>query len=1116
MEENILTSTLTYVGIIGNSIYADLVYPTGFANTTISINTTDAPTVPVEFNLVHNYKYYNDNTLRTIIIPDANPSENYIVTINETTLPLKIVRPNAQVSSNVTANVIGTQILQVAFDEPMQNLGSYFDFAIDRKNVSTGAVYINDNNTEYLLYIAKPLVGETLLAIQKSPEVYHKVNFTDITFIIDPTPLPTSEYKFTPTNSNLPNSKVAPAFASISIPIYIFIDSTNNITYSDTAISDSSKTLVGTGYSIIKSAFTNTPSDSCVLSNFYFKYYGRDDEGTLYEPINKPLDWLGYFASKDITVTISPDNRVIEIQIDNYDLPETLTDLSHHLVLNYAKTFSNLTNQSRIQDATNNLFPIASLLINITKSPLVASLTKVTALSRTQVILTYSDEVMLVTPSNISKDYPNIAPMTINTKGILDVKRVDGTLNKLLATIQNPNDYALPIGENVPVTISSTLDKCGYIVDPQTFNITVNDVLPNVISLTQVTPTPLYPEDVVTILKVVFDQTMLKPATPITNFNFAELVNGNPTPLFPASIEVNMDTLGDTTTTQSNTVYVLISDDVLFPATEYQVKIKDLTNTLGTPMNPYIGYIFINDLSAPYIKEVLLSQEDAKIVIKYNEPMNIDMPNSMIDASNYQLISLQYEDSNFNANACLGQKIELSTANVLSVISAKHDLYSILDLTPINNLKFTIGTPVSTEPAIVSHYIKAGYCDIKEPKYIVNKSNNVLDFVCPASHYLVSAFDFKEISPGVDLLSIITLNSQELTIQYTGNTKNEFFNISPQDFSVINNGNTPIPAISYELIDPLTIKLRFPEGSLEVNTPTTILTLSCTPTASFDIFNNLLPAFTNRIIDHIATPTHINKIALIDSLGTTKVLGLQFTNNIQFKPSIPSPTPLDIADQFVVKITDAISGNSHTVYCTDAKIINSYPNSGLINRLDLTFVDSIYYESPQYQVKVISSQSKFLVYENNGGASVNEPAIIFDYTPINSDFVGYSCDTLSQNIDIIQFNINLEDSTSLLLPSPTVGEVVYANNSSTAILTPDNLFNYLALNFTTPPLGIGTAPINYNVTQIPNTNNYKIQLKLPSDLSSLTVSNIQIALNIVTKNITIIPLLDNSLQTIIQ
>ncbi|MGL4990410.1 MAG: hypothetical protein ACRC57_04465 [Sarcina sp.] len=1114
MEENILTSTLTYVGMIGTSIYADLVYPAGFVSTTaISINTADTPTVPVSFDLVHNYKYYNDTTLRTIIIPNGDPTENYIVTIDGINLSLNIVRPNAQVSSNVTANVIGTRILQVAFDEPMQNLATYFDFAIDRKNNFTNSIYVETDTSEYLVYIATPIqtasVEPKILAVEKSPGNYHELKFTGSTFTINSTPLVASNYSsFIATNSNLPNSKVPPALKSVRTkPIYIFIDSSNNVTYSY----NETQNFVGFGYSIINSAFTNTPSDNCVLSNFYFKYYGRDDEGTLYEPLNKPLSWLGYFASKDITVTVSPDNRVLEIQINDYDLPETLVNIDHQLVINYAKTFPHLTNESRIQDATNNLFPIAALLVNITKPSMISTLTNVVALSRTEVILTYSKEVMLITDPSRINYHPNINILKINGAPLY-IKRIEGSLNQLLGTIQNPSDYALPIGENIPVTISSTLDRCAYITDEVTFNIPVTDVLPNVISLTQVTPTIDYPEDTVTVLKVIFDQIMLKSTTPVDNFNFAEMIDGIPNPIFPTDIKINMNSLGDTTTTQSNIVYILIGENPLFPATEYQVNIKNLTNSLGTPMNPYTGYIFINDLSAPYIKEVLLSQQNAKIVVKYNEPMNVNMPNSMIDATNYQLISLENEQTNFNPNTCLGEKIELSTANVLSVISTKHDLYAILDLTSINDLNFTIGTPITTEPPVVSHYIKAGYCDIKAPKYIVNKSNNVLDFVCPASHYLVSAFNFEETSPGVDLLSIITLNAQELTIQYTGTTKNEFFNILPQDFSVTNNGGSPISAISYELIDSLTIKLTFPTGSLEVDTPTTPLTLSCTPTASFDIFNNLLPSFNNRKIDHITTATHINKIALIESIGTTKVLGLQFTNNVQFKPSTPAPTATDVANQFVVKITDTVTGNSHTVYCTNAEIIDSYPNSGLINRLNLTFVDSIYYESPQYQIKVISSQSKFLLYENNGGASINEPALIFDYTPVNSTFVGYSCDSLDYANGIVKFNIDLDDSTSFILPTPITGLVSYNNNSSAAILTSDTLFNYLTLNFTTTPLLSGAASINYTITQTPNTNNYQILLTLPSDLTSLILASIEVAVNIVAKTTAVNPLLENSLQ----
>lgn len=943
MEEKIIIPSITYVGVINEEIYANLVYPAGFGeDTTVTVTLLDAPDV-IDSTLVDNYqKLYTDgsfsDTEKTLILATDDISAKYTVTISDparedVVLELAYKKPDAQVSSNVHLNFMGSRILEVLFDEPMKQLSSVFDFSIDASN-QNGLLRTYGDTTP-----AKNGLPIKLGINPTNGEAVAFAEFENKKYIINPTGDGTlsTELNYIPNNIVPAYSGYKAIDGSATKTVYILKAGGFSV------IKPADNLILASGQSFYRKPITESPNAFTILTNFYFKYFGVDDEGTLYEPAGKPIDWLGYFANDDISFRISPDYRRVEVQFDDYDIP----DGAHQLVLNYSKNFPTLTNLSRIKDADNNVFPIVSKGINVEKTAIRAKLIDVIALSRTKVILKYDAPVMVIEDEEtVHSSLGTVYPITLNGVKVT-TERYENSYNQLLCKIVDPENDALPVGEDVEIEVTGTLDRCGYLVDTATFNVPVSDVQPEVIEFIQLPPEVPTPDEKQTIFNVTFSDIMLKPVDYLENIRFFKVPDGE---LVTNTIEIKMDD-------KSNTMQIIVTP-ALYAGLYYKVQIDGMTNVIKTEMIPFESTIFIKDLSVPYISEILLSDENARVVVKYNEIMNIENSHSIINPQNYQLLKLTPD----SADQCEAtNKINLDIDIISSVEALRDNTWARLIFTNPLNPEFTENLN------IVSHYIKAGYCDVKDVKYVTNISNNVLDFVCPAKHYVVPAFKVADFS-----VTFKDAQTLELLINSTASIKNEIFAVDAAEFKITNATATVNVNASSAKITPggRSIILQFPVDTITQNN----LQINLKPVKTTDVFGNLLPEFTIDIKGY-STPTVAKDFVLLDSSGDAAKFLVRFSNDIKIEPGVPSTIA---AKDYAVEVTtltkEVIPGRP----CTNMATLGNEVTLDFKNLNDYSIN-----ETDTFRIGVTSSQLKFNTVEAVAGPDGKvELARVFPYTPV--------------------------------------------------------------------------------------------------------------------------------------
>lgn len=844
MEEKILVPTANYVGYIDEVVYIDLVYPAGFNKDTVVSVETSSSYIPLNSKIEKNFASYNDNTSRTLTIEDTSLNAEYIVTIlslgaEPVTLNVATKEPDAQIAKNVNVNSYGSRLIEVLFDEPMQNLPAVFDFAAN----------------------------------------------------------------------------------AISLP-----------------------------------ATPKDINDSSILSNLYFRYYGSDDEGTLYQPSTQPIDWLGYFAGHDISVRLSPDNRRLEVQFNDYDLPDGTT---HQLILNYSKKFPGLSNNYRIQDANNNIFPIVSSTVSIEKSAQKAILTNIEALSRTDLLLTYSKEVLLIDETNLVHDIVNVNPITINGFEVTQIERFENSYTQILCKL-DPDVYYLPLGDSVPVKVSPTMDACGYLTAETTILIPVHEAAPNVTSLSQSSKS----DSTHTVLDISFDQEMASVsslATLTPYFNIYNVTDGSP-------VKINAEIIECCTDANDYKLSISISNPILYSGYKYQIDISDLENKLDTVMNPFSKVITIVDTTAPQIDKILLSLETARIVVTFDEPMTTNGSNSVTDPENY--ILLPKVNPNFDDEQC---SIDPTTAIKLDEKNTE-SITNLLDDTLVR-IVCNDSTPVfSVKNNNASHFVKVGYCDIKTVHYVTNISGNVLDFVCPTDAVVVRGFKSSEFATQF-------IDAETITLNFTGVADtdpniadamlNQIFDINPADFTLTGNGFTAVQAISAKISNKgKSVTLEFPTDTITVSG----LSLVLKPTQTVDIFGNPLPEL-NIALTSYSTPTILKELTLLDTVGDLARFLVKYSNDVMIEPGVPSTVA---CRDYSIEVTD---GNGNVTPGRPAKNMSVNGNEVLLDFENLNNVSI--QQNFKFKIGITASSISFNTVE---AAAPHEIVDVFDFAKVSKGY----------------------------------------------------------------------------------------------------------------------------------
>lgn len=868
MEEILKKLKVTYVGNIHDVAYFNVEYSDGFGpNTTIKVADT-CTCCFLESKLVGNCAKYTDKTTKTLMIPKQSETltnveytlklyegDTFIEEANVVSDPSDVP---ALIKENVNVKSIGDRIIEIVFDEPVRHLESGFDFVLDRFNrISPPAltdkmnmIYYDKTNSKYYTKNAN-LIFEVDQAGHEKPDVYTPDLTNSKLVFIDLVAMKASN----------------PSLSLPLTPINKLTQITNGIETDQSA------------YVAYLSEYSEeSHKASAVLINYYFRYFGTDDEGTLYEPKDKPIDWLGYFAGHDITTKVSSDNRKIEIQFDAYSLPTASIaqgDVPHQLIINYAKTFPNYAGDFRIADANNNPFPIIRESVEFIKDSIKAKVTNIVALSKDEVLV-YFDKPVLCHSYDGDSDDVHYQIITINGNTPKLVERYDNSYNILHCHLTSNN--ALPVG-SIDVTIGSIIDACGYKTDITTKTINVVAIKPKVLSMKQGSTLN---EGAETVLDIKFSEDMSVLGLDLIPYFQIYKIDGEITEL------INPISITNLAQSPIDTLKVSIVP-ALEPGGLYEIHIFDMEDIYSTVMEDYKGLLHIKDMSAPEIQAIYLtdhtsftdSAEQYKIAFLFNETMESENKHSLTQCSNYMFYYLADPSQLAIFNQCneSAVKFPLNSDNTISVDSLKGNTIARIVLNqetyPLNINSVLV--PFTPENLIV----KAGYCDLTDVKYLTNSAGNVLDFVCPVNEVL---------SNKVNLSTLTTADFNVIdskTVVMTYNVKNnEIIKIEKFAFSLdtgVIAENVLINPVSRDSVTGIvtgTLTITFPENSFDDSGRSISIDNSCE-----DIFGNTIIGVSNLTLTYDPVPRLV-KAYVSNIHSDTVIFGLEFNEEVKLDGSI--------------------------------------------------------------------------------------------------------------------------------------------------------------------------------------------------------------------------------------
>ncbi|MGL4762340.1 MAG: hypothetical protein ACRCWG_12905 [Sarcina sp.] len=1110
MEEITNKLTLTYIGNIDSKAYFNVEYINGFTDDTV-IKVADT-CCELKSEFFKNVANYNDNTIRTLTIFEADQKvvTDYNIELyeSETLIEKQVVSTDptdvpALIKENVHVQSIGDRIIEILFDEPVQNLEANFNFA---------ASYLNN----------KPLAltNEGNVILFDGTNYFTNTGTLDnpVLFSVDATGAEVSL-------AGAPSQTLTAVYANINaikainIP-FPLTPATKTLTNLPKAITNSQDC-----YIIYSHEYSKDPDgDSSVLLNYYFRYYGTDDEGTLYEPADKPIDWLGYFAGKDTTTKVSKDKRKVEIQFDSYSLPTASLaagDVPHQLIINYAKTFPNYPGSYRILDANKNPFPIVREAVEVKKLANKAVVTSIVALSKDEVLVSF-DKPVLCQEYEKNKNYTVI---TINDATPIEVSRYKNSYDTLYCRLA-PTD-ALDIG-NVLVTVGPVIDACGYKTVACTKEISVIAIPPEVISLIQSKNST----ESETILDIVFtDEMKLLSGNISEYFEFFKIVAGIKEIIYPTiTVKTQTEMNGQTT------LVVSVKDPILYPGYVYEVNVSGMENIYGTEMIPYAKILHIKDMSAPSIKAIYLTDhttatlnhfdadtEGYKVAIIFNEPMATEGIHSLTYCDNYAIILGEHIDNDpcdeilFN-DKDTRVKVVLNHENCIDIVALKESTISRICLNKEFFTKDAANRPLTFDERNL--VVKAGHCDLKEIKYLTNTSENVLNFVCPIE---------EDMSLKVNLATATTniISNETLVINYSAQN-NELLNIDASAFSVkaIADIEATI-AIDAKVVSPTELIITFPNDTfvnpdkklyieasgedlfgnhmmpvtakdlvynsipmltkaykyhrhgdivifgLEFNEPVRVLESAHIAAKDYSISINGGPAKAGTLFGRLVNPEHLDNTQVENVFGASKTLFLQLTNynNEVFLPtdkftiSVNSEQgdfgTVDYENNIPVEIFENVDAN--TPYPQVGAIVGDYNLTG--TNLAINYKSSIGAKLDEY-TSIISADPN--------SAPINFiPVNISKAANLADDYweIKYKAEPLFNSFSIVVKGTASTEPSAISLPSPVI---TYVAGIYTLAFTLENTTGGISENITKNTLAnidIGVSNAFTTILGVPTANN---------------------------------------------
>lgn len=956
MEETIKAPTAVFVGRVDDIMYVNLTHEKGITEDT-KIDVTDQYCTELATDKVYDLTNYNDiNRTLKVNVGSGILDDNYFVKIvdadgTESKITIDTtIEPDALITDNVHVSAHGDRIIEILFDEPVQNFESNFDFAKDRQNQSGEKTYYlnptlpgNEDhsgvNLKALLYCTDT-DGTTKHIVIDDNGTLLKVNAngTVSTTTVTANAAGTTEFP-----------KTTDAVEYYSAPFKV-----TEVVHPDL---DTLKVAAGLQY--IDPFSKESNGLSSVLINYYFRYYGSDDEGTLYEPGDKPLDWLGYFSSKDTQTKVSDDNRRFEVQFSDYSLP---TGDTHELIINYAKTFPGYTHDFRIKDANDNNFPIVSKTTPIVKWAKKAAITGVKSLSKTELEITFDKAVLCLGNSTDGFE------LKVNGLALKDVRRTGTTYNVLVAELKVED--ALELGP-VEVTIGSVTDACGYKTNELKTTVNVIADPPRVINL-------IYeesPQPDTSVLKIEFDDEMADPIKPIEeHITILEIDDetGNETEITSELVF----TLGN----PSNKAELEVSNPELFQGRKYRVIITGLTNRVDTVMIPYSDTICIGDPSAPFIESIILTTDSEyadeankdyrhKVVITYDEPMETEGTHAITVPSNYIVLGNDTSvDWCIDAEKKLPLNSSLAKAYIPSYeISNKRVIIDIFADklaekfdTVADYTAYFFGTDI--------HKISAGYCDLKTVKYVTNESGNILNFGCLKDATLATKIEIGDLSATPDVIEVIDDVTIAVKFSSPTSTNNKIMSVVADDFKIVRTeGSNTIEsvALSAEYTATLNapnydyvITLKFAPDVLVPNT-----TLVMTTGKTSDIFDNPVNFDSTPISTGILDRVDVLYTQIVNTSGHLAVLKVEFTDVV--KISLPAA---DSANPTTEEVVQAMELAAH---CFALKVGNRDWTS-----LQKVVADAIGSSITEAANIPAPSTTVYFTYDNGAAIFDNTPTLI--------------------------------------------------------------------------------------------------------------------------------------------
>ena len=545
------------------------------------------------------------------------------------------------------------------------------------------------------------------------------------------------------------------------------------------------------------------------LRNFYFLYDSLNISGS----DSGDNQWLGLirFARneddetiagrlREHTVRVAPDFKSIEIQYNN----KSVVTGRNRVIVHYSNNQNNnkLNTSKKFKDLTDfadppRLVPVMTLGFDVKKSDQVAEAVKCEVISRTELIITYNDPVILLQTYRRGHLYINGKPAVAKY-----VRRVGNQFNQLKFVLESGS--ALPMNF-ADIRIDAIVDANGYVTgSKEFFKVPVISVAPKIKSLTQVDP----PNEESTAMVALWTKemkyfagnpNMVGVVDNIANYKLFDFNNK----------EISISSLSYDQIDKELKIITSKLDSGL-----YTLKAENVEDELEEKMIPQLIQINIEDRTIPKIIEVVCrNYTDSNepnynvnaFVVKFDDIMSAIGEHSALETSNY-LIEYKLDEK----SKPLTNMVPMQT-KVLGFNNNKWIRFNLPEGTNLLPQDVPLQIPGLPPPIDTKYILHIGYPMVKKIRYVEDASRNIYP-LCDTKHF--KSYEILNIEKGEKRV----VADNKLRFTYTGN--NEIYSVALGDFDFfIGEGNNTISrtAINAERKGWKTIEFTFPEGTFDGN-----------------------------------------------------------------------------------------------------------------------------------------------------------------------------------------------------------------------------------------------------------------------------------------------------------